>query len=80
MKTLTLLGLIGLAFVSLSRVKSVHQGRVQAKPAAKPEEVQTWEGEGGGLPTGGPGPGVKVSTPVTDPDLAHGGVGLAGRS
>lgn len=75
---LSTLSLVGIGLVALSRVKSVHHGRVSAKPAAKPEAVQTWEGEGGGLPTGGPGPGVKVSTPVTDPDLAHGGVGLAG--
>jgi hypothetical protein len=74
---LSTLALVGIGLVALSRVKNVHRGRVSAKPAAKPEAVQTWEGEVGGLPTGGPGPGVKVSTPVTDPDLAHGGVGLA---
>jgi len=77
MKLRTLL-LLGIGVAALTRVKNVHRGRLSARPAAKPEAVQTWEGEGGGLPTGGPGPGVKVSTPVTDPDLAHGGVGLAG--
>jgi len=73
MKPLASLALLGLGLVVLSRVKTVHEGRLRMKPAAKPHEVQTWEGEGGGLPTGGPGPGVRVSTPVSDPDLAHGG-------
>jgi hypothetical protein len=77
MKTLTALALLGLGFVALSRVKTVHHGRQHMKPSAKPTEVQTWEGEGGGLPAGGPGAGVRVSTPVSDPDLAHGGLGLA---
>ena len=27
--------------------------RLRAKPAAKPREVTTWEGEGGALPTSG---------------------------
>jgi len=72
MKTLSALALLGLGFVALSRVANVHKGRNHGRPATKPEEVQTWEGEGGGLPSGGPGPGVKVSTPVSDPDLAHG--------
>jgi hypothetical protein len=71
------LALLGIGLLAVARVQNVHKGRVQAKPAAKPVEVERWEGEGGGLPTGGPGPGVKVSTPVTDPDLAHGGVGAA---
>ena len=52
----------------------MHAARFHGKPAAKPEDVQTWEGEGGGLPSGGPGPGVKVApAAVADPDLAHGG-------
>ena len=76
MKTLTTFALLGIGLLALSRVKTVHHGRAHARPSAKPTEVQTWEGEGGGLPTGGPGPGVKVSTPVSDPDVAHGGVGL----
>jgi hypothetical protein len=75
MRLLTSLALITIAYAALSRVNKVHATRFHAKPAAKPEEVQTWEGEGGGLPTGGPGPGVKVApAAVNDPDLAHGGV------
>jgi hypothetical protein len=74
MKLLTSLALITIAYVAVTRVGKVHAGRFHARPAAKPEDVQTWEGEGGGLPTGGPGPGVKVApAAVTDPDLAHGG-------
>ncbi|HEY9029438.1 MAG TPA: hypothetical protein VIP05_34445 [Burkholderiaceae bacterium] len=74
MRLLTSLALITLAYAALSRVNKVHTSRSAAKPEAKPEAVQTWEGEGGGLPSGGPGPGVKVEPKaVTDPDLAHGG-------
>ncbi len=75
MRLLTTLALFTVAYAALSRVGRVHTGRYQAMPAAKPEAVQTWEGEGGGLPSGGPGPGVKVAPAcVNDPDLAHGGV------
>jgi len=74
MRLLTSLALITIAYAAFSRVNKVHAGRTHARPAAKPEEVQTWEGEGGGLPSGGPGPGVKVApAAVHDPDLAHGG-------
>jgi len=74
MRLLTSLALITVAYAAFSRVNKVHAARYRAKPAAKPEEVQTWEGEGGGLPSGGPGPGVKVApAAVADPDLAHGG-------
>jgi hypothetical protein len=75
MRLLTSLALIGIGYLALARVSKVHTSRYHARPAAKPHEVQTWEGEGGGLPSGGPGPGVKVApAAVTDPDLAHGGV------
>jgi len=75
MRLLTSLALITVAYAAFTRVNKVHAARYQAKPAAKPEAVQTWEGEGGGLPSGGPGPGVKVApAAVADPDLAHGGV------
>jgi hypothetical protein len=75
MRLLTSLALIAIAYAALTRVNKVHASRFAAKPAAKPEAVQTWEGEGGGLPGGGPGPGVKVAPAVVnDPDLAHGGI------
>ena len=74
MRLLTSLALITLGYAALTRVNKVHASRFAARPAAKPEAVQTWEGEGGGLPSGGPGPGVKVEpAAVHDPDLAHGG-------
>lgn len=74
MRLLTSLALLGIAYVAMTRVTKVHTSRYHGRPAAKPEEVQTWEGEGGGLPSGGPGPGVKVApAAITDPDLAHGG-------
>ena len=75
MRLLTSLALITIGVAALTRVNKVHASRFAAKPAAKPEAVQTWEGEGGGLPSGGPGPGVKVApAAVKDPDLAHGGL------
>jgi hypothetical protein len=75
MRLLTSLALIAIAYAALTRVNKVHAARSASKPAAKPEAVQTWEGEGGGLPSGGPGPGVKVApAAVNDPDLAHGGL------
>jgi hypothetical protein len=74
MRLIASLALIGIAYAAMTRVNKVHNTRFHARPSAKPEEVQTWEGEGGGLPTGGPGPGVKVApAAVSDPDLAHGG-------
>ena len=74
MRLLTSLALITVAYAAFSRVSKVHAARFHGKPSAKPEDVQTWEGEGGGLPSGGPGPGVKVApAAVADPDLAHGG-------
>jgi len=73
MRLLTSLALVTVAYAALARVNKVHAARSRGKPAAKPEAVQTWEGEGGGLPSGGPGPGVKVApAAVPDPDLAHG--------
>ena len=75
MRLLTSLALISLALAAMTRVNRVHATRTHARPKAKSPEVQTWEGEGGGLPTGGPGPGVKVApAAVHDPDLAHGGI------
>ncbi len=61
MRLLHSLALLGVAYVALTEINKTHAKRFAGKPAAKPEEVQTWEGEGGGLPTGGPGPGVKVA-------------------
>ena len=78
MKMLPTLALVSIALASFSRVRNVHAHRTGARPRAKPLDVERWEGEGGGLPTGGPGPGVRVEpTPQQDPDLAHGGLGLA---
>jgi hypothetical protein len=78
MKLLTSLTLIGIGYLALARVGQVHRGRSHARPSAKPAEVQTWEGEGGGLSLGGQAPGVKVQpAKAEDPDLAH-GLGLAG--
>ena len=79
MKLLSTLALASIAYIAYSRVQHVHTHRTTAKPSAKPTEVERWEGEGGGLPTGGPGPGVKVEpTPQVDPDLVHPNLGVTG--
>ena len=70
MKLLTTVALLTIAVIAAGRVRRVHAHRTGARPSAKPPEVEVWEGEGGGLPTGGPGPGVRVQpTPQRDPDL-----------
>lgn len=74
MKLLDTLALLTVALYAASRVRRVRALRAGARPAAKPTDVERWEGEGGGLPTGGPGPGVQVETPQADPDLVHGGL------
>jgi hypothetical protein len=75
MRLFSSLALITIAYAALTRVNKVHAARSATRATTKPEAVQTWEGEGGGLPTGGPGAGVQVApAAVHDPDLAHGGV------
>lgn len=44
---IALAGLLALAWADLSRC---HRARMRARPKAKPESLQTWEGEGGGIP------------------------------
>lgn len=41
--------LLGLSWRTIS---CVHADRRSAVPRAKPEHLQTWEGEGGGVPVG----------------------------
>jgi hypothetical protein len=62
MKTLTTLALVSIMLAAAARVRQVHTHRFAAKPRAKPLDVERWEGEGGGLPNGGPGAGVAVDT------------------
>jgi hypothetical protein len=40
-------GLVGMAWRGVSRVQS---DRRSTRPRAEPEHLQTWEGEGGGVP------------------------------
>lgn len=50
-----------------STLVRTHRRRLDARSPAKPEALQTWEGEGGGLPDGGPHTQVQPrATP--DPD------------
>jgi hypothetical protein len=51
MRTLLLTAaLTALMLRSLARLHRTHRTRMSAKPAAKPEPLQRWEGEGGNLP------------------------------
>jgi hypothetical protein len=54
-RSFTLLALAALCVTSVKVLRKKHQERLAATPRAQPAEVQTWEGEGGGLPQGGPG-------------------------
>jgi len=47
---LLLTALVGLAGVCYRSVACVHRTRLQKRPQAEPEHIQTWEGEGGGVP------------------------------
>jgi hypothetical protein len=42
-----LAALLGLAW---RNVQQVHRQRLHKRPHAEPEHIQTWEGEGGGVP------------------------------
>jgi hypothetical protein len=63
-RPLTLLALAALSVVGWSALRTKHQQRLAAKPHAKAEALQTWEGEGGGLPNGGPGRPIAAPLPA----------------
>lgn len=53
-----------IAMIGWSGLRQARRQRLARKPPpAKPAPIQAWEGEGGGLPDGGPGPGVKLASP-----------------
>ncbi|NRF68207.1 hypothetical protein HLB44_14535 [Aquincola sp. S2] len=60
---LALFGALALMWMDL---RTCHQRRLREKSRAKPEPLQTWEGEGGGIPavrgTQTPTPGPVVNT------------------
>jgi hypothetical protein len=58
-RSLAMLALAALSFAGVSVLRRQHRQRLAARPKAKPEALQTWEGEGGGLPNGGPGPAIR---------------------
>lgn len=63
-RPLTLFALAALSFTGLAALRTKHQRRLAAK--GKPEVLQTWEGEGGGPPNGGPGQTVSPTAPAGD--------------
>jgi|PlaIllAssembly_1097288.scaffolds.fasta_scaffold1241284_1 hypothetical protein len=64
LRTLPLLALAALSITSLAKWRQVHQRRQTAKPQSDPQPLQVWEGEGGGLPDGGPGPTARGRSPA----------------
>jgi len=56
LRSISLLALAALSITSLAKWRQVHQRRQAARPQSNPQPLQTWEGEGGGLSDGGPGP------------------------
>jgi hypothetical protein len=60
-RTIALLTLVALSVTGWSVILSSQRRRLAGRSAAKPEPLQTWEGEGGGLPNGGPG----ITIPAT---------------
>ena len=60
-RPIALLTLAALALAGYSTFHKARQRRAADRSKAPPGPIQTWEGEGGGLPDGGPGPGVGVS-------------------
>lgn len=70
---LALTGLLTLTWLDLKRCHA--RRRLERTPPAKPETLQTWEGEGGGIPsvrgqstpTPGTGTGTGTSTPLAAP-------------
>jgi hypothetical protein len=65
-RPLALLALAALSVAGWSALRNKHQQHLATKPHAKPEALQTWEGEGGGLPGGGPGQHAAASMPAGD--------------
>jgi hypothetical protein len=65
-RSLTLLALAALTFTGLNALRRKHYERLADTPRAKPEALQTWEGEGGGLPSGAPGQSVYPTSPRRD--------------
>lgn len=45
--------LAALAAGCVASVRSSRKRRLQGRPNAQPRPLQTWEGEGGGVPVGG---------------------------
>jgi hypothetical protein len=68
-RSLPLLALAALSVTGLNALRKKHRERLAATPKAKPAPLQTWEGEGGGLPNGGPGLTVEPTVPPRDPAL-----------
>jgi len=65
-RSLTLLTLAALSFIGVNVLRKQRQDRLAAMPRAKPEALQAWEGEGGALPNGAPGPVIAAAETTED--------------
>ena len=78
-RSLTLLALAAVSFTGLNALRKKHHERLGTMPRAKPEALQTWEGEGGGLPSGAPGQFVSPTAPRRENSGDDGNVDTAAR-
>jgi hypothetical protein len=62
-RPLAWIALAALALTSLAAVRRTRRDQLAARPMVQPTPLQTWEGEGGGLPDGGPGPEGRAADP-----------------
>jgi hypothetical protein len=62
LRSISLLALAALSITGLAKWRQVYQRHQAARPQSDPQPLQTWEGEGGGLPDGGPGPKTDITS------------------
>lgn len=68
--------LAGLTYAVWRAVRNTHQTRQSARPAAPPDDVTRWEGEGGGMPVSGSR--MAADTSPTSAGLGSSSAGTAG--
>ncbi|MBI5721174.1 MAG: hypothetical protein HZC37_26170 [Burkholderiales bacterium] len=74
-RTLALLATTALSLAAWMLHRRRQRQRLAARPRAKPEVLQRWEGEGGALPEGGPG--ITVSPVLAKDDAVEDGAAEA---
>jgi hypothetical protein len=62
-----LVAIAGISFACAALLRRAHRQQLSQRSPAKPPALQTWEGEGGGLPDGGPGVAAAPAAPAAPP-------------